>query len=183
MRIDEFSEEFTKLYKYFKDKEPDSEKILEYHELLRFMPFEKFKQICKTIKEYEDKLPVNLVAYCNNLRREAGEKATGGNKPPDLQEKIECAACQDTGFIAIIATIDPDTGRKIRKVKEPGEIGLDFAFRCLCSKGQQLSQEIPFAKEEEVKQSAIMNGSNKAFVPKKQKQKPSYAIDFEEAPF
>lgn len=169
MRIDEFSEEFTKLYRFFKDKDPNDEKVSEYYELLQFLRFDRFKHICKIIKENEDRMPGNIVAYCNNLNRESGEKAVSSNNPTDAKEKIECAACQDTGFIAIIGCIDPDTKKRIRKVKEPSDRGIDFAFRCLCSKGQQLSICIPFAKEEEVKQSAIMNEFDKPFQPKQNK--------------
>lgn len=182
MNFQEFSTEYIKLYRFFYPKSsPNEEQLKEYFSFLKFMSFSIFQKICLIIKQREDNLPRNLVAYCKKAENDydeiKGELARGSNPAPDPHVRVECAACQDTGFIGITVYVDPDTGQTARKVREVGDRGLEFAYRCTCSRGQKQAACIPPVTQAEVVQAAKLNGSEKLYQP------PIRQLEYAEVPF
>lgn len=169
MTFEDFLTEYTKLYRFFySTSEPHEEQISEYFEFLRYLPFAEFKIICSEVKQHEDNIPRNLVAYCKkfhgseNLR---GEMARGGNAAKNPHDDPNCFACLDTGFIGFYAFVDRDTGRKtckIRGVDDHG--GVEFVKRCLCPAGQRMAGDVWQATQKECGHAAQLNNGHPAIL-------------------
>lgn len=166
MTSEQFILEYTKLYRFFYPTlKPNDEQMSEYYNFLKYINYNVFQTVCSRIKQSEENLPRNLVAYCKNaengLDELIGELSRGANKPPDAWQKTKCYSCQDTGFIGLSIYIDHETGQKREKIYEPSDRGyIQVAKKCLCSEGQKMGKSAISATQRECIESAKMNGGH-----------------------
>lgn len=116
MNFNEFCDEYNKLYRFFyKTTQPDTEQISEYFELLHELQINDFKKVCRKIKENEDALPKNVVAYINNSLADENERQATGEKKFFTNAQNSCSSCCN-GWVIVDG----------------------YAKYCLCAEGQRL---------------------------------------------
>jgi len=164
MTLEQFISEYTKLYRFFyPTSKPNDEQMSEYYNFLKYINFNIFQKICSRIKQTEENIPRNLVAYCKNAENGIdelkGELSRGSNRPPNPQEETKCFSCMDTGFISLFISCDQETGRKRVKIYEPSDhSGVQVAKRCICPVGQKMGQSALMASQRECAESAKVHG-------------------------
>jgi len=122
MNYKEFTDEYTKLYKYFYESEPRTSRVEEYFKLLKYLPLNKFKILCEEIRNTENDLPRNPVAWINKYldkenEKKLAERLNNQGFKSDKKEDNHCFACCN-GWV----------------------LTTSGAKYCLCKKGQRLKQ-------------------------------------------